>query len=1331
MEPEAARPAKGFLFEDRYEILEELGSGSFGRVYWARQLSAGQSVAIKLLSPREGTESSTGREAERFRRETRICAELSHPHIVRLIDAGETREGQLYAVFENVPGETLEQALEGEGRLAVREALRLMTQVLEALECAHANGIVHRDLKPSNLMLSGTAPRRNAVVLDFGLGGLVQGRRRKDWQTLTQTGVFEGTPLYAAPEQLDGETPTERSDLYAWGLVFLECLTGRPPFAEAGAMERLLSGGGSVEIPEWLRGHRLGQLLETVTAREAAKRDVPIESLIEALDAIAVGELPLAPEDSTAPRPLAESGERRHLTVMFCDLVGSSALGQRLGSEGYRRLVQAYHARAAEAIERWEGHVAQHLGDGLLVYFGYPHAHEDDAERAVRSGREILRELATLNPRLEAEYGIRLQARVGIHTGPVEVGGVGSGKRRETLAIGDTVNVAARLEAFAEPDTVVISDATLRLVAGLFVTEDRGTPELKGIEQPVGVHRVIQPSGVSGRLERAPRLTPFVGREQELGLLLDRFEQAQEGRGQAVLIGGEAGIGKSRLMHQLREQLRDATHSWLECRCSPYTQSSPLYPLIGMLEDALDLREEDSDDAKLGRLERGLAHVELEPAEAVPLLASLLSLRLPERYPPLEISPRLQRQRTLETLLAWLLALADKQPVVLLVEDLHWIDPSTLEWLGLLIEQCPTAGLLLLLTHRPDFEPPWPSRTHLLPMGLIRLSRRQAKQLIAGRIRHAALPEALLDAVAERSDCVPLFAEELAKSIEDPDPKRFGSLSELQIPETLQDSLMARLDRLGEAKQVAQVGAAIGREFSYALLGAVAPVKETALREGLGSLVQAELVYQRGLPPKATYTFKHALVQDTAYASLLDSQRRELHARIADALARHFPERVDREPERLAHHCARAGRVDDAVAHYQRAAQRAAQRFAQSEAIAHLDQAIELLGALDAAPARREREIQLQIALGSAHFSVKGGWDPGAERAYARARELCGEASESPALVRALIGLSLFHFERGQVRVSCGLAERALALAERAGEVYPRMVAHTRLGITLLYLDPRRCHEHLERAVALYDPSAHRPLAAAWGQDWGATGRGFAAAARLARGHLDCARRLMDETVALAREGDPYSLSFALAMAAATHRLLRERTRTLETAEEAIAIAREHGFPIVLIITGAYRGWAMGGSRGIEQIETAIQRGSAARLPTIADWYVGLSEACLEQGRTEAALAAVQAGLGVSDEVHLSDPPLHHVRGQILLQRGALEDAERSFRTALQQARQHELGLREIEAATSLARLLRDRGRRDEARALLQPVYEGFTEGFDTAALKDARALLGELEPTR
>jgi TOMM system kinase/cyclase fusion protein len=1337
LESARATLESGSRFEDRYEILGELGSGSFGHVYRARQLSTGQSVALKLLSPREGTDSSTGREAERFRRETRICAELSHTHIVGLIDSGETPEGQLYAVFAHVPGETLEQTLEREGRLSVHEALRLMTQVLDALAAAHAQGIVHRDLKPANVMLSGTGARRNALVLDFGLGGIAEGRRRKEWQTVTQSREFLGTPLYAAPEQLTGETPTERSDLYAWGLVFLECLTGHHPFEAEGAAARLLTGGGAVEIPEWLRGHRLGQLLETVTAREAAKRDVSVESLIEALDEIGRGDLPVRPDPDPTPAPLTSQGERRHLTVMFCDLVGSSALGQQLETEVYSRVVQAYHARTAEAIERYEGHVAQHLGDGLLVYFGYPQAHEDDAERAVRAGREILRELATLNPRLEAEHGIELQARVGIHTGPVVVGEVGGEARRETLALGDTINVAARLEGFAEPDTVVISDATLRLVAGLFVTEDRGSPALKGISAPIRVHRIVQPSG--GTPIDPSTLTPFVGREQELGLLLDRFDQVQEGEGQAVWIAGEAGIGKSRLVHRLRERLRETPHTWLECRSSPYTQNSALYPVIELVERALGFDEETSAEEKLGRLERGLALVGLEPAETVPLFASLLSLRLPERYAPLEISPQLQRQRTLETLLAWVLASGEKQPLVLLVEDLHWIDPTTLEWLGLLIEQCPTAGVLLLLTFRPEFEPPWPTHGHLHPIVLGRLKRREARSLVVGTEAGASLPEALIDRIATRSDGIPLFVEELAKGVVASGGDLDSSHADVEIPETLQDSLMARLDRLGEAKELAQVGSAIGREFPYALLEAVAPVSQTDLREGLGRLVEAELLFRRGLPPRATYTFKHALVQDTAYQSLLESQRRELHGRIADALETRFPERVAREPDVVARHCEEAARMEQAIGYYRRAGERATQRSAQAEAIAHLRRAVDLVQTLPESPERNQQELGVRIALGAPLQAAQGMYSPEVEETYARGLWLSRALGATPERFQALSGLATFYRNR-EVSRALELGEELLACAEQSGEPSQLLFAHSTLAVTLHYAGEfTKARGHEERAIALYDPVAHRSLESVYGLDPGIASLCLASFTSLQLGHPDRAVERVEQAIAQAREHNHlYSLAYALNWSAIVHYARGEPRGVLERTEEAIGISMERGLRQQLGGAGIFRAWALSAlaeDSEAGRIIDAMQPGQAVKLlqPVSAPFVGALADAQRRLHRLDDALRTVDAWLAYSAEIQAPywDPESLRQRGEIRLAQdpAAREEAEGLFVRAVEGAKRLAGRFLELRAATSLARLLRDQDRRGEARAVLQPIYDWFTEGFDTADLKDARALLEQLSP--
>jgi class 3 adenylate cyclase/tetratricopeptide (TPR) repeat protein len=1068
---------------------------------------------------------------------------------------------------------------------------------------------------------------------------------------------------------------------------------------------------------------RLGWLIEElVDVQQVAAREGKILSWVGSVHTEPSAQQPTT--RAATPQVSAESAEaeRRHLTVMFCDIVGSTDLSQRLDAEDLRDVVRAYQESASQVIERYAGHIAQYLGDGLLVYFGYPQAHEEDAERAVRAGREILTALETLNETLERSHGIRLAARVGIHTGSVVVGEMGGGEKKEVLALSDTPNIAARLEGFAEPGTVVVSDATLRLVARLFVTEDRGIPELRGISEPIRVHRVLDFSGVTGRLDRAPILSSFVGREQELGLLLDRFEQAQQSQGQAVLIGGEAGIGKSRLVRRFREQLRETPHTWLECRTSPYTLSSALYPVVEMIEGALDFSDEDTSEQKFERLERGLADIGLDPAKTAPLFASLLSLRLPERYVPLDISPQLQRQRTFETLLAWLLALNEEQPVVLVVEDLHWIDPSTLEWLGLVIGQCPTANVLLLLTYRPNFEPPWPGRGHLHPIMLSRLSSGQSRDLVARATPETALPQELIEHIARRSDGVPLFVEELAKGVVASGRDLTSSLSGLEIPETLQDSLMARLDRLGKVKQMAQFGAAVGREFPYALLEAITPMKEGALREGLGRLVEAELVFQRGLPPKATYTFKHALLQDTAYQSLLRSQRTELHGRIADALEKYFPERVAREPEVLARHSEEAGRMAQAAEHYGQAGKRAAQRWAHAEAVAHLQRAVTLLRPLLETPERNHRELQILIELGPSLGAAKGNTDPEVGRVYGRARELCQQVGGRNELLQVLVGLSAFHQLRGELQTSYDLGEEALGLAEQKGELLPLLGAHAGLGFALANMGkPRLALEHLEQAIDLSDlcgRSEHR------------SGRldhvrSYAARTLFLLGYPDRARRMICEAVELSREGDPATFALLLAFAATLHYRLRERDQTRELAEDAIAIAHERAFPFPLALATAYRGWAIGGSQGLEEIQRALAQfvalgGESSRPHGL------LADAYQESGRTEDALAELDAAFASRSETRTFDAELHRVKGEVFLHQEAADEAERCFRQAIEVAREQEAKSLELRAVTSLARLLQAQGSRDEARALLQPVYDWFTEGFDTKDLMDAKALLEE-----
>ena len=646
--------------------------------------------------------------------------------------------------------------------------------------------------------------------------------------------------------------------------------------------------------------------------------ETPEESPAQTADASAA-ELP-ASAPPAQPEHEIPAGERRQLTVMFCDLVGSTALSEQLDPEELQTVVRTYQEISAQVIERYEGYIAQYLGDGLLVYFGYPQAHEDDAARAIRAGLEIVSAL----DQARGQFPQPVQVRIGIHTGPVVLGQMGGGSRHEQLALGETPNIAARVQGQAEPDEVVISAATQRLVTGLFETEDRGQHEVKGLSVPLALSRVTGEGTARSRFEVAVRhgLTPLVGRELEAGFLAERWAQAQAGAGQAVLLSGEPGIGKSRLASELRAQVEhhDQTVA-LAFQCSPYAQNSAFYPITERLSQVLQFRPEDTPEQKVEKLRDSLRPYRFPQAETLALFASLLSLPAPADSPPLTLSPQRQKQKTQEALVAWFLEEAEQRAVYAIWEDLHWADSSTLEVLSLLLDQLPTARILAMLTYRPEFSPPWPVRSHMTQFTLGRLGQSQMEAMVATVTGGKLLPPELMAEVAGKTDGIPLFVEEFTKMVVESDWLQetdgqytlAGPLPTLSIPSTLQDSLMARLDRQPTAKAVAQLGATIGREFSYALLEAIAPLGEETLSEGLRQLVVAELVYQRGLPPDAQYQFKHALIQDTAYQSLLKRTRQEYHQQIAQVLEQQFAEVAETQPELLAQHYTEAGLAAQAL----------------------------------------------------------------------------------------------------------------------------------------------------------------------------------------------------------------------------------------------------------------------------------------------------------------------------------------------------------------------------------------------------------------------------------
>src|SRR5262245_999386 len=712
---------------------------------------------------------------------------------------------------------------------------------------------------------------------------------------------------------------------------------------------------------------------------------------------------------------------------MFCDLVDSTRLSGRLDPEVLRDVVRSYQRVCDDVIGRFRGHIAQYLGDGILAYFGYPAAHEDDAERAVRAALGILAALEALNLRLKREKGVDLAVRLGIHTGLVVVGEIGGSGRQETLALGETPNVAARLQALAEPDAVVISEATHRLVRRVFESSDLGTHVVKGMSAPVRAYRIFAERDAQHRGEPSPAaITPLVGRDEEVGLLLHRWERVNEGLGQVVFLSGEPGIGKSRLVRALKDRIQGERHTRWECRCSAYSQDSALFPMLDLFERALQFERDEPPRERLAKIEAALARLGLAEPVTTSLWAAFLSIPLPESYQPLNLTPPRQKQKTFEAILGLLLALAAEQPVLFVIEDLHWIDPSTLELLDFVVDQVTTASVLILLTARRDFRPSWGARAHVTHLTVNRIARRHTELMVERVAGGRSLPGEVLREVVTKTDGVPLFVEELTKMVLEAGLLRAigdryeltGPLPPLAIPATLRDSLMARLDRLSTVKDIAQLGSALGRSFSYELLQAVTRMDEAALTRALAGLVDAEMLYQHGVPPNVTYIFKHALIQDTAYESMLKSRRQSLHERIAQALAERFPEIAETQPELLAHHCTEAGLVVPAVEHWLRAGRRAAERWANVEAIAHLNKGLDVVRTLPDVRERAERELELQTALGPTLIATKGFADPEVEQAYVRARELCRQLGETAKLGSVLQGLFAVYLTRADLEAA-------------------------------------------------------------------------------------------------------------------------------------------------------------------------------------------------------------------------------------------------------------------------------------------------------------------------
>ena len=1083
-------------------------------------------------------------------------------------------------------------------------------------------------------------------------------------------------------------------------------------------------------------------VLRDLTDQDLKELGVSLGHRRKMLRAIAelAGANPTSPQPAlTEPKP-QDTAERRQVTVMFSDLVGSTALSARMDPEDLREVISVYQKCVSETVQRFGGFVTKYMGDGVLVYFGYPQAHEDDAERAVRAGLELVTAIGTLKTHSP------LQTRVGIATGLVVVGDlIGSGASQEQAIVGETPNLAARLQGVAEPNSVVIAESTRKLVGNLFELDDLGPQGLKGIAGPVRAWAALRPSSVESRFDalHATGLTELVGREEELELLLRRWSKAKTGEGQVVLLSGEAGIGKSRLTAAVLERVVNEPHTRLRYFCSPQHTDSALYPIIGQMERAAGFTHDDTVQTKLDKLDAVLAQSDTSRLDAG-LFAEMLSLPNDGRYPKLELAPQQRRQKTLEGITAQLEALARSKPVLMIFEDIHWVDPTSLEALGRTVDRIRNLGVLLIGTHRPEFQPPWIGRPYVSALTLNRLDESEIAAMIDRIVGNKPLPTNVRQDVIERTDGVPLFVEEMTKAILEAESENAVERTvtaapspAANVPASLHASLMARLDRLGPAKAVAQIGAVIGREFSHALLREVSSEPEATLSAALDRLVAAGLLFRQGAPPHATYLFNHALIQEAAYQSLLKSRRQLHHARVADVLEAQFVAAV--EPELIAYHFTQAGRIEQATDYWLKAGQRAMQRSANIEAERHLRVGIDLLAGLPETTARQKREISLQNTLGVCLMPTRGFGNPEVAAAFDRAAEICARVGDDRGLFIALRGKGQYHMISGDLRTARDDGRRILELAEQVGDHDFLIEAHHLGWSTLCFTGEfRAAQRHAEEGISRYDRERDHHLTYTYsGHDPGMCARAFGSLSLAQLGYSERALSWCRDGLAHAEAlAHPFTLGIALWGAGSLHQLRREPDTMRQIGERMIQYGKEKGLRMAVPYGKFFEGNAIAEhgefAKGIAQMREGISESrSMGTLFSLLSFFAALADAYAQCGNIDEGLGVIEEGLAMmrTGGEHFSLPEIHRIKGKLLLAGSANErdTAEAAFAEALSIARAQQAKLLELRAAMSLARLWRDQGKPQQARELLAPVYGWFTEGFDTLDLKEATALLEEL----